>query len=128
MISQQPIAGLLYLVKAFLILKDYTQGNLMHLMSEMRAEADRVAQERKELKEQMQEVEAQLEWVRSEREDEITKLRTEKKKREELKQYIIHHLDHEEILRNAPLYGAVLEALSMKELETISLIHEEAKG
>lgn len=40
---------------------------------------DRFARERKELIEQMQEVETQLEWVRSERDEEITKLMAEKK-------------------------------------------------
>ncbi|XP_075506249.1 LOW QUALITY PROTEIN: uncharacterized protein LOC142543108 [Primulina tabacum] len=40
----------------------------------------------------------------------------------------IHHLEtqvKEEMSRHAPLYGAGLEALSMKELDTISHIHEE---
>ncbi|KAL3655838.1 hypothetical protein CASFOL_000234 [Castilleja foliolosa] len=40
----------------------------------------------------------------------------------------IHHLEgqlQEEMSRHAPLYGVGLEALSMKELETISRIHEE---
>ncbi|XP_023760022.1 uncharacterized protein LOC111908425 [Lactuca sativa] len=40
----------------------------------------------------------------------------------------IHSLEgslQEEMSRHAPLYGAGLEALSMKELETISRIHEE---
>ncbi|XP_073050755.1 uncharacterized protein [Primulina eburnea] len=40
----------------------------------------------------------------------------------------IHHLEtqvKEEMSRHAPLYGAGLEALSMKELDTISRIHEE---
>ncbi|KAK9075604.1 hypothetical protein SSX86_003930 [Deinandra increscens subsp. villosa] len=40
----------------------------------------------------------------------------------------IHSLEgslEEEMSRHAPLYGAGLEALSMKELETISRIHEE---
>lgn len=32
---------------------------------------------------------------------------------------------HEEMTRHAPLYGAGLDALSMKELETIARIHEE---
>ncbi|KAH6782903.1 TRAF-like family protein [Perilla frutescens var. hirtella] len=43
-------------------------------------------------------------------------------------QQYIHHLEgqlQEEMARHAPLYGAGLEALSMKELETISRIHEE---
>ncbi|XP_057799974.1 uncharacterized protein LOC131015563 [Salvia miltiorrhiza] len=43
-------------------------------------------------------------------------------------QQYIHHLEaqlQEEMSRHAPLYGAGLEALSMKELETISRIHEE---
>ncbi|KAL2236216.1 UNVERIFIED_CONTAM: hypothetical protein Sindi_1353800 [Sesamum indicum] len=203
------------------------------LESEMRAEMDRVARDRKELMEQMQEVENQLEWVRSERDDEITKLKAEKKilqdrlheaetqlsqlksrkcdelkrvmkeknalaerlksaeaarrrfdeelkrfatenvTREEIRQsledevrrltqtvgqtegekrekeeqvarceaYIdgmesklqaceqyIHHLEaqfQEEMARHAPLYGVGLDALSMKELETLSRIHEE---
>lgn len=44
-----------------------------------------------------------------------------------LQQYI-HTLEaslQEEMSRHAPLYGAGLEALSMKELETLSRIHEE---
>lgn len=40
---------------------------------------DRFARERKDLTEQLQEIETQLEWVRSEREDEISKLKNEKK-------------------------------------------------
>ncbi|KAK2994181.1 hypothetical protein RJ640_018166 [Escallonia rubra] len=43
-------------------------------------------------------------------------------------QQYIHTLEaslQEEMSRHAPLYGAGLEALSMKELETISRIHEE---
>ncbi|XP_065850485.1 uncharacterized protein [Euphorbia lathyris] len=43
-------------------------------------------------------------------------------------QQYIHTLEsslQEEMTRHAPLYGAGLEALSMKELETISRIHEE---
>ncbi|KAH6792429.1 TRAF-like family protein [Perilla frutescens var. hirtella] len=43
-------------------------------------------------------------------------------------QQYIHHLDsqlQEEMSRHAPLYGAGLDALSMKELETLSRIHEE---
>lgn len=45
----------------------------------MKAEVDRFARERKELSEQMQEYENQLEWLRSERDDEIGKLSAEKK-------------------------------------------------
>jgi predicted nuclease with TOPRIM domain len=45
----------------------------------MRAEMDRFAREKKELSEQIHEVESQLEWVRSERDDEIIKLTVEKK-------------------------------------------------
>ncbi|XP_073138967.1 uncharacterized protein [Henckelia pumila] len=40
----------------------------------------------------------------------------------------IHHLEtqlQEDMSRHAPLYGAGLEALSMKELDTVSRIHEE---
>ncbi|KAL0372247.1 UNVERIFIED_CONTAM: hypothetical protein Scaly_0906300 [Sesamum calycinum] len=40
----------------------------------------------------------------------------------------IHHLEaqfQEEMARHAPLYGVGLDALSMKELETLSRIHEE---
>ncbi|XP_057477174.1 uncharacterized protein LOC130764897 [Actinidia eriantha] len=43
-------------------------------------------------------------------------------------QQYIHSLEtslQEEMTRHAPLYGAGLEALSMKELETLSRIHEE---
>lgn len=40
---------------------------------------DHFAWEKKELSEQMQEVESQLEWLRSERDDEIAKLTSEKK-------------------------------------------------
>ena len=43
-------------------------------------------------------------------------------------QQYIHTLEaslQEEMSRHAPLYGAGLEALSMKELETLSRIHEE---
>lgn len=47
--------------------------------SEMRAEMDRFSGERKELMEQIQEVESQLEWLRSERDDEITRLTAEKR-------------------------------------------------
>lgn len=43
-------------------------------------------------------------------------------------QQYIHHLEgqvQEEMSRHAPLYGAGLDALSMKELETLTQIHEE---
>ncbi|KAL5559772.1 hypothetical protein UlMin_035983 [Ulmus minor] len=43
-------------------------------------------------------------------------------------QQYIHHLEstvQEEMARHAPLYGAGLEALSSKELETIARIHED---
>lgn len=40
---------------------------------------DRFAREKKELSEQVQEVESQLEWLRSERDDEIVRLSAEKK-------------------------------------------------
>uniref|UniRef100_A0A7N0T9N2 MATH domain-containing protein n=1 Tax=Kalanchoe fedtschenkoi TaxID=63787 RepID=A0A7N0T9N2_KALFE len=43
-------------------------------------------------------------------------------------QQYIHTLEsslHEEMSRHAPLYGAGLEALSMKELETLARIHED---
>lgn len=43
-------------------------------------------------------------------------------------QQYIHTLDaslQEEMSRHAPLYGVGLESLSMKELDTISRIHEE---
>lgn len=45
----------------------------------MKADIDRFARERKELSDQIQEIESQLEWFRSERDDEITKLTAEKK-------------------------------------------------
>ena len=40
---------------------------------------DRFARERKELAQQIQEAESQMEWVRSEKDDEITKLKAEKR-------------------------------------------------
>lgn len=40
---------------------------------------DRFARERKELTEQIQDIENQLEWIRSERDDEIAKLTAEKR-------------------------------------------------
>lgn len=40
---------------------------------------DRFTREKKELSEQIQEVEGQLEWIRSERDEEIAKLKAEKK-------------------------------------------------
>lgn len=45
----------------------------------MKAELDRFARERKELAQQIQEAESQMEWVRSEKDDEITKLKAEKR-------------------------------------------------
>lgn len=47
--------------------------------SEMRSELDRFARERKELTEQVQDVESQLEWLRAEKYDEIAKLVAERK-------------------------------------------------
>lgn len=52
--------------------------------SDMRAEMDRFSGERKELMEQIQEVESQLEWLRSERDDEITRLTAEKRALQDL--------------------------------------------
>lgn len=43
-------------------------------------------------------------------------------------QQYIHHLEgqvQEEMTRHAPLYGVGLDALSMKELETLTQIHED---
>lgn len=45
----------------------------------MKAEMDRFSRERKELSLQIQNIESQLDWFRSERDDEITKLTGEKK-------------------------------------------------
>ncbi|KAI3789221.1 hypothetical protein L2E82_02012 [Cichorium intybus] len=45
----------------------------------MTSEMDRFALERKEMKEKMQEIESQLEWLRSKRDDEIAKFIVEKK-------------------------------------------------
>lgn len=45
----------------------------------MKAEMDRFAREKKDLVEQFRDVESQLEWIRSERQDEISKLSSEKK-------------------------------------------------
>ena len=47
--------------------------------SEMKAEIDRFAREKKELLEQMQEIESQLDWLRAERDEEIAKLTAEKR-------------------------------------------------
>ncbi|KAL2243487.1 UNVERIFIED_CONTAM: AP-1 complex subunit gamma-2, partial [Sesamum indicum] len=63
-------------------------------------------------------------------ETENTRLRIQRKrgKWKSVTQQYIHHLEaqlQEEMSRHAPLCGAGLEALSMKELETISRIHEE---
>ncbi|KAI3506122.1 hypothetical protein L1887_28478 [Cichorium endivia] len=69
--------------------------------------------EKREKEEQIARCEAYIDGMES-------KLRT-------CEQYI-HNLEgslQEEMSRHAPLYGAGLEALSMKELETISRIHEE---
>lgn len=51
----------------------------MKWQTEMKAETDRFGLERKEMSGQMQEIESQLEWLRSERDDEIAKLTSEKK-------------------------------------------------
>lgn len=45
----------------------------------MKAELDRFSREKKELTEHIQEVENQLEWLRSERDEEIAKLSADKK-------------------------------------------------
>lgn len=45
----------------------------------MRIEVDCFARERKELSEQIREVESQLEWLRHEKDDEIAKLAADKK-------------------------------------------------
>lgn len=45
----------------------------------MRAEVDHFARERKEMEEQIQEAENQIEWIRSERDIEVAKLSAEKK-------------------------------------------------
>lgn len=57
----------------------YSKLFLCDSQSEMKAEMDRFAREKKELSEQIQEIESQLDWVRSERDDEIAKLTSEKK-------------------------------------------------
>lgn len=49
------------------------------LQSEMKTESDRHSREKKELCEQIQDAESQLEWVRSERDDEVAKLISEMK-------------------------------------------------
>ncbi|CAA6670482.1 unnamed protein product [Spirodela intermedia] len=149
-------------------------------VNRLKAETERFVRERKELSEQIAEAESQLEWARSERDEEVKKLSAERKvlqdrlhdaevqlsqlksrKRDELKRVVkeknalaerlksaeaarkrfdeelkryatetqyIHTLEaslQEEMSRHAPLYGAGLEALSAKELETIARIHEE---
>ena len=45
----------------------------------MKAEVDRFAREKKELSEQLQDTESQLDWLRAERDEEITKLTSEKR-------------------------------------------------
>lgn len=45
----------------------------------MKTEIDRLSREKKELTEQIQDAESQLEWVRSERDDEVAKLISDKK-------------------------------------------------
>lgn len=45
----------------------------------MKAEMERFSREKKELSEQMHDIESQLEWLRSERDDEVVKLTAEKK-------------------------------------------------
>lgn len=83
--------------------------------ADMRAEIDRLGREKKDMAERIREVENQLEWVRSEREEESAKLHNEKKglqdrlrdtesqlaqlksrKRDELKviTHVIHSLSH----------------------------------
>lgn len=47
--------------------------------SEMKADMDRFVRERKELSERIQEIGSQLEWLRSEHDDEHKKLSSEKK-------------------------------------------------
>ncbi|KAI3982136.1 hypothetical protein MKX01_019042, partial [Papaver californicum] len=47
--------------------------------SDLKTEIDRHSREKKELCEQIQDVESQLEWVRSERDDEVANLISEKK-------------------------------------------------
>ena len=51
----------------------------IHWQSEMKSEMDRLSREKKELSEQMQEMESQLDWFRSERDEEIAKLKSEKR-------------------------------------------------
>jgi len=52
---------------------------LLNCQSEMKAEMDRFAREKKELSEQIQEIESQLDWLRAERDEEIAKLTAEKR-------------------------------------------------
>lgn len=51
----------------------------MKFQSEMKAEMERFAREKKELTEQIQDVESQLDWHRAERDEEITKLTADKR-------------------------------------------------
>lgn len=51
----------------------------MKFQCEMKAEVDRVTREKKELSEQIQDVESQLDWHRAERDEEITKLTADKR-------------------------------------------------
>ncbi|KAE8700319.1 Detected protein of unknown function [Hibiscus syriacus] len=91
----------------------------------------RVVKEKNALAERLKTVEAE----RRRFDEELKRYATENVTREEIeirqspedKQYI-HTLEaslQEEMSRHVPLYGAGLEALSMKELETLSRIEEE---
>ncbi|XP_027080715.1 uncharacterized protein [Coffea arabica] len=73
----------------------------------------------------------QTEGEKREKEEQVARCETYidgmESKLQACEQYI-HHLEaslQEEMSRHAPLYGVGLEALSMKELETLSRIHED---
>lgn len=146
-----------------------TETQLSQLKSRKRDELKRVVKEKNALAERLKNAEAARrrfdeelkryatekltrEEIRKSLEDEVRRLtqtvgQTEGEKREKEEQVVrceayidgmeaklqacqqyIHSLEgslQEEMSRHAPLYGAGLEALSMKELETISRIHEE---
>ncbi|CAN4101659.1 unnamed protein product [Withania somnifera] len=79
------------------------------LKSEMRVEMDRFGRERKELTEQIQEVESQLDWLRSERDEKIDRLhdaeaqlsQLKSRKRDELKRVMKEKNALAERLKNA---------------------------
>lgn len=76
----------------------------------MRAEIDRLGREKKDMAERIREVENQLEWVRSEREEESAKLHNEKK-------------GLQERLRDTESQLAQLKSRKRDELKVITMLY-----